>query len=465
MAINIYAISGLINFLTGVILAVLVIAKNRKNPKNISFFILAMLVGLWSLCYFFWQITTESEWIALFWARALMVFTIMIPAAYFHFTLALTETLENRQKQIAFVYLYFYLFLLADATPFFINKVGPVMGFKFWPMATPIMSAWLISFLICVAYSSILLVKKYKKSSGVTKIQLKYVSTGVIIAFICGSLNFAPWYKIPLPPVYNFFVPIYVVFMAYAITRYRLMNIRTLTRNVVICFFIAVFAYGFFYGLAFLYKIMFGSVFAKEGFAAGLIAAPIFALLIYSTSKPFLKFLDKHIFYSIYIYEQAIRDARINLMRHPGLNGTANVIIDTLEITLQAERVAVLAHNPSKKTFSIVKKTGSWKDDIFSLDYGLFSGYFKNNPAIITREELEEIIENEEYIESKKNLHLIENVIFKNNISLCVPLKNDGKLLGIIIAGTKKYEGDYSKEDFDLLETIAESAQASISNA
>ena len=170
MIFNLYTISAFINFLTSIVLAVLVVLKNRKNPKNVSFSILATLVSLWSLCYFFWQNVEQAEWLALFWCRALMAFTIMIPAAYLHFVLALTETLEKRKKFLIFVYLLFYFFLLTNATPFFIEKVEPIMNFKFWPVATPIMSLWFFSFGVCVFYSAFLLIKKYRGASGITKL-------------------------------------------------------------------------------------------------------------------------------------------------------------------------------------------------------------------------------------------------------------------------------------------------------
>ena len=391
-----------------------------------------------------------------------MVFTIMIPAAYLHFVLALTETLEKRKKLLISVYLLFYFFLLVDATPFFIRDVEPVMNFNYWPMATPIMSAWLFFFVVCVSYSAFLLFKKYKTSSGVTKLQLKYVSIGTIIAFICGSLNFVPWYKIPLPPIANAFVPIYVILMGYAITRYRLMDIKALTRNITFYFIISVFAYVFFYLLIYIYKIVFGDPLAKGGYVLGLFIAPIFAVIIYNSSKSLSDFLNKHIFYSLYIYEQAIKKAQVELSHYAGFNHIADIIIDTIKATLQADDIAVLLYN--RVDFEVIKKIGFDKS-LSSLDYNLFSEYFRKEQGIITREELEQNIEDTKNTDYKKLLHSIENQIYKNNISLCISIKNNGNLLGIIVLGAKIYEGSYSKEDFELLETLSGYAKTSVNNA
>lgn len=468
MIFNFYTISAFINFLTSVVFAVLVVLKNKKNPKNIGFFILASLVGMWSLCYFFWQNSMDSEVFALFWSRALMVFTIMIPAAYLHFVLALTDALEKRKKLLIFTYLLFYLFLLTDATPFFIEKVGPVMNFNYWPIATPIMSLWLFCFVLYVFYSSFLLIKKYKESGGITKIQLRYVSIGIIIAFICGTLNFVPWYKIPLQPYTNAVVPIYVILMAYAITRYRFMDIRTLTKNIVFYFIIAVLAYVSFYFMAHFYKIVFGNPLAKEGYVLGLIIAPVFAIIIYNSGKILSDFLKKNIFYSLYVYEQAIKKAQVDLSHYKNLGQISDIIIDTIKKALQTDKIAVLVYDDAKENnpnFRIVKKIGFDTENISSLEYDLFSEYFIKNQGIMTKEELEDIIESTEDLDYKKLLHPIENLIYKNDISLCAPIKNNGHLFGVVILGEKMYESFYSKEDFNLLKSLLFSAEIAIDNA
>src|SRR3989339_723230 len=453
MIFNLYTISAFINFLTSIVLAVLVVLKNRKNPKNVSFSILATLVSLWSLCYFFWQNVEQAEWLALFLCRALMAFTIMIPAAYLHFVLALTETLEKRKKFLIFVYLLFYFFLLTNATPFFIEKVEPIMNFKFWPVATPIMSLWFFSFGVCVFYSAFLLIKKYRGASGITKLQLKYVAIGTIISFICGTLNFAPWYGIPLPPVANSFVPFYVILMAYAITRYRFMDIKTLTRNITFYFIIAVFAYLSFYLFAHAYKIIFGDPLARGGYVLGLVVAPVFAVIAYKISGSLSKFLNKRVFYFLYVYEQEIKKAQNQLRRYNSLDQVADVIINTIRTTLQTEKIAVLFCNSAGKeiNFEVTKKIGF--TEIPQLSCALFSEYFKKEYDAITREELEQTIENTKDAVWKKTLHSIENQIHRYNISTCIPLKDSENLLGIIVIGAKRFEGSYSKEDFGLLKT------------
>jgi len=465
MVVNFYTITGFINFLTSSVLAILVILHNRKNPKCVSFFILAMMVGLWSLSYFFWQNITDNEKTALMWCRILMFFTIMIPPTFFHFTLAITEVLEKRKKSLIIAYTIFCFFLLANATPIFIEKVEPVMQFKYWPIATPMFAAYLVFFGFYVFYSFYLLIKKYKTSKGVLRLQVKYVAIGVIIAFISGSFNFVPWFRIPIPPIANGLVPIYVILIAYAIARYELMNIKILARNLFLYFGLSFFLYSAFYIVTFIYKISFGNILAIETYFAGMILAPIFAVILYSSSNLIFSFINKNLFPSIYNYHQAIKKSSLILSYASSLEKITDIITETIKQTIQPYGTAILlVKNLDFKNnrFEIRANNDLNETELLKMDYSLFSEFFKKNKQIITKKSIENLIENSK--NNKEILHEVENQIHQNNAPVCVPLMGGDNLLGIIILNEKKYESDYMQEDFDLLETISRYAQVSIYN-
>lgn len=468
MVVNFYTITSFINFLTSIILAVLVILKNKKSQKNVAFFTLSVIISLWSLSYFFWQNVTDNEAVALFWCRVLSIFLILVPPAYLHFTLALTETIEKRKKFLTLVYLFFYVFILIDVTPFFIDRVEPIMNFKYWPMATPLFSAYVLCFVVCMSYSSFLLIKKFKASTGIVRMQIKYVALGFIITIISGSSNFLPWYKIMIPPVFNALVPFYVICMAYAITRYKLMDVKILARNMVFYFGISFFLYASFYGIALAYKIAFGDVLSQETYFIGLFIAPGIALLLYTSGNLFSKFINKSFFTSIYTYQQTIKEASYNLSRHTSLNEIAEIIIDAANKTVQPINMSVMfvrnLESPDAN-FEIAKNMGMDSSSLQSvIKYSAFKMFFQDRDEILTRDSLEQIIQRTKDIEERSKLHDIENQLHACNIHICIPLKNNANLLGLIVAGNKQYENAYSQEDFNLLETVSYYAQIAADN-
>ena len=208
-----------------------------------------------------------------------MAGAIFIPIAYLHFTYALVEILNKRKKFLIFSYLLFSLFLLADATPYFINHVEPLMSFKFWPVAGPTYSLFLILWLFYACYATSILLKFYKKSQSVIKLQLKYIIIGTIIGYAGGITNYFLWYKIPILPVGNITVSVYLLIIAYAIIRYRLMDIRIVVRKTVVYLLSAGFVYGMFYLIIWFYNRTFGTVFSNGAYLLGLIIAPLFVVI------------------------------------------------------------------------------------------------------------------------------------------------------------------------------------------
>ena len=218
-----YAFSAFLTFLTSLSIGFFVLFGNRKNKINISFFIFTCLVSLWSLSYYFWQITPSAS-SALFLTRLLMAFAIYIPVAYTQFVFEFLSLKKN--IFIFFSYLVFTVFLYFDTTPFFVKTVIPYLGFPFWPVAGLVFGIFLFIWWLYILYALYLLFQRYKNTSGNRKLEAKYLLIGIAIAFLSGSSNFLMWYHIPVPPFLNILSPIYVAMTAYSIVRFQSFNVK-----------------------------------------------------------------------------------------------------------------------------------------------------------------------------------------------------------------------------------------------
>ena len=221
-----YPLTAFLNAITSFILGGLVLANDKKSSLNRIFFLLALSVTFWSGCYFLWQISTEYE-IAFFWLRLLMVGAILIPITYLHFVILFLQannfakTFLRLGYAISFLYITFDLF-----TNSFIDDVTPKLSFAFWPEAGPMLLPYLITFVGLFLYSWYLLFKAHKVASGLKKKQIEYILFGPIIGVLGGSTNFPLWYNIPLPPIGNALVIIFVGTIAYAIIHQKLFEMK-----------------------------------------------------------------------------------------------------------------------------------------------------------------------------------------------------------------------------------------------
>jgi len=224
---NFYTISAFINALTSFILGCFIYSKDRKSKINQSFALFCFSVFFWSFGYYFWQLSRD-ETNALFWSRFLMGGAIFIPIFYLHFVLYFLNIYEQKKRILLFGYFIFIIFFFLNFTSYFVQEVAPEPFFPFWPKPGITFHYFLIFWLFYVGYSTYLLIKGYKESKGIKRLQISYILFGMTIGFLGGSINYLPWYGISIPPLTNFLVSVYVIMVTIAILKYNLMNIKVI---------------------------------------------------------------------------------------------------------------------------------------------------------------------------------------------------------------------------------------------
>jgi nitrogen-specific signal transduction histidine kinase len=462
MVITFYSLSALVNFLTSAVLGIFVISKSRKE-KNVSFFFFCFFVGLWSLSYFAWQISTTAEQ-ALMWCRILMAFAIFIPVAYLHFVYAMVDIAKKKRAFLLGSYAVFALFLFADPTPYFISGVQAQLGFTFWPIAGPLYSVFLLIWFFYVIYSSYLLYTTYRTSAGIIRSQIRYVFLGMVIGFIGGSTNYFLWYRIPIPPVANIFVSFYVGSIAYAIIVYRLMDIRVILRKTFIYITSSLLVYVSFYLIIGMYEKFFGGPHDIKSYLTGVIVAPLFVLIFAFANNKIQLFANRYLFYSLYTQEGTASRLIENLTRSINLQKIVDSIIASIQQAMQLDQAAIIIVDEKKDM--IAKNTGFEEKEIKDiLQYDFLKKYLAEYQTVLVRDELQIALKNAQIIKDKPAMIQLVDTMKKAGISLCLPMTISNKLVGMILLGNKVSNDGYNREDLELLTTISKQAAVSIDNA
>jgi len=228
-----YAITGLVNAIGSIFLGLFVYLKNKKELLNKTFGLMCLSIVLWSFPYYLWQISNTAE-SALFWSRALMVGAIFIPVTYLHFVFVFLNLHQNKKLFLILSYTIASIFLILNFTPLFVKNVAPELSFPYWPKPGIFYHPFLVMFFSYIVYGCYLLFKTYKKTTGIWKLQIKYVLAASLIGFIGGSTNYFLWYGIPIPPVGNVLVIFYPVLTTYAITKHHLFEIRVILTEILV---------------------------------------------------------------------------------------------------------------------------------------------------------------------------------------------------------------------------------------
>jgi two-component system nitrogen regulation sensor histidine kinase GlnL len=211
--------SSFLNFLGALVLAFAVVLRGRKNRLNQQFGVFAISVAAWSVGYFLWQISQDHDR-ALFFTRVLMLGAYFLPVTHLHFVSQLCG--ETRRRWMAVGYGFACLFVVLAFSPLMVHHVERAMDFPFWPRAGRFFIVYITLYGVYTARAWYLLSINLRTATDARASQLRYILVASTIGFSGGATNFPLWYDIPVPPIGNGLIFLYLVMMAHAVSRYHL---------------------------------------------------------------------------------------------------------------------------------------------------------------------------------------------------------------------------------------------------
>ncbi len=212
-------ISSLLNFLGAGMLGFAVVLRGRKDSLNLRFGVFAFATGAWSAAYFFWQVSADAT-AALFFTRALMLFAYFVPVTFFHFIAEVCG--EKPRWTVRIGYGVAVALALFNFTPLMVERVEPAMGFPHWPKAGQFYWTYLVLFGLLTINAAYILIKNLREATGMRATQLRNILLASIVGFGGGATNFPLWYDVPVPPLGNLLIFLYLLIMAHAVSRYQL---------------------------------------------------------------------------------------------------------------------------------------------------------------------------------------------------------------------------------------------------
>jgi signal transduction histidine kinase len=433
---NYFAFSALVNGLTSISLGTYALKKGFESPLNRSYAFFAFSVFFWSLGYFFWQLSSSAA-SALFWTRVLMAGAVLIPVAYFNFSLWLTNKYSEKSRESVLSYAVGVIFLVLDFTPLMVKGVSRKMIFSFWPEPGMIYPLFLLMFFFYVLYSLLIMFSVYRRSSGYLRAQIIYVFLGTAIGFAGGSTNFLLWYDIPVLPVANILVLAYPLLLAYAILKHHLMDI-----SVVISRAVAEILAILFHGTIYLILVWFYRTFASTSIDLPfLIWTVLYGILVGQTHQGIRIFLqttsDKLFLRGRYDYYRALADASSKVGEKLALPDILKVLYKTFSDVVEISNPRIFL----PEYFTESEKTSS-----------CYLVYDKNG------------LPQKEGARIQMVSPLVEKLLAKREplyevgelkADLVVPCLLEDRLIAIFALGPKLSEDPYTDEDLRLLKVLA----------
>lgn len=233
-------VTAVLNVLSGVILGLSVLFKDRKRHENHLFAWFTASFAAWSFFYLLWQLSDDAD-SALTYTRLLTGAAIYIPVTYFHFVTRLIG--RAGRVEIAIGYMAAIALSCFTMTPYLVRTVEPEMMFPFWPKGGELFLPYIITFLYFTVRSWVRSLVAFKKAVYWRKKQLGYVCACTMVGWMGGLTNFLLWFGIKVPPVGNGLAMVYIFGVSYAMMRFRLADMNVvLIKGAAYLLFVAIMA-------------------------------------------------------------------------------------------------------------------------------------------------------------------------------------------------------------------------------
>ena len=215
---------------SAVVFAVFVFQKNPKSSIHVTWALLNLAIAVWAaLTDLYWFEPNDDR--ALLLCRISLYAAALIPIFFAHFCLRFTDRILRNNVPVMVGYLFSLVLAGFVLTPAFVPHVSSKLFFPHYTDPGPLFVVFTAEFFILIAYGEYLLFSSHAHLSANRQGQVRYVAIGLFIAFSCGGTCFLLVYGIPLSPWPSLLIPIYHLFISYAIVRHQFMDIRIVIRK------------------------------------------------------------------------------------------------------------------------------------------------------------------------------------------------------------------------------------------
>lgn len=469
----IFSYTGLINAVTSFALGAFVLFTQWRSKPARLFSVFSFAVGYWASFYYLWLSATDGSF-ALYYIRQAMFGAILIPAAFTSFVF---EFLEKKKFVFNLVnWLFAALFLVFSFSTAFIAAVEPRMTFHFWPVPGPLFHFMLAYFVGNVIVAHTLLWKSLGTARGLRQRQIQYVFLGTLLGFIGGSTNYILWYRIPVPPYLNILVSLYIITVAYAIVRYKLMNIEIVLRRTLVFTGLMAFVFAAFAAATVIAREIL-SHYLKLG-AYGSYAISIFLVVLgYDPIRNLLLNLtDRYLFQKKYDYQKVLKDASRGMARIESLSHLMKLVIHFVTMRIRIKNAAAVILDENYQCFKVAFARGyggGWNYSVIPVEHSLIK-YLSHEKEALDLERVRELQMESPLTRIRKkgdsggqdyDFHAIEEKMNELQAACVVPSFLGRDMRSILVLGDKKSGDVYSEADLSVLFTLAQESAIAIENA
>lgn len=457
---NAFALAGLLTSISSLVFGFFVFSRNPTRRLNQLWMTFTITVALWGLGSIWIALEHDPVRALLAWRLAFALSVIWIPIVFLHFTCVFSETPHPKLLPVAYILGGLLLPLILTSSHFF---SGVRFTFSSFYYATPgplLFTFFTIGWLGLTAYSHLVLVQAFRRSSDTKRNQIKYFFIATSIGYAGGSLEFLPLFGIDAYPWGHFAIPVYPIIMAYAIVKFRLMDTSIVLEKgisyLTLFFVAAVPAFGI---LLWAQHLYFGSI--SYPFSATMLV--IFHFLVlgsYTIKTRAEEAIGRKLFRERYEIATTLSQFSKALVSILDFRTLTNEITATLKRVMSIRHATLFIWDKHKNLYSPAAPT--------KYPGGTALRFGSTHSIIVRlRQHQEPLVRDElEYLEPIDHPESLIELFTTLDVDVCLPFLNrHHQLIGFCMLGPRHTDTGYSAEDLQLLTSLGRNAAIALENA
>jgi len=457
--VTLWAGIPLVSFLIFAILAVVVLRQDGHQRVNRVFALFLVASSVWSFTSFMLHLNVYPQH-ALIWNEVLVAALVWTVVSYYHFVRAY----NNKRGGVGLYLGYAAVFtVLALALNGYIVRFAFVLnGVLYHTLGYSIYVVGGVSAVFLISAIWMLLKRYHRSIDPVDRNRTMYLVIGSVIVIVSSYVtNFTPAIAgFSTDHVGNM---INALIIAYAITKYQLLNVRVVVRKVL--------AYGLLTGC--IGAIYFGVTFLAQK----MLPSPPVSIVISGTAaliillalvtRPLLRLIEDFVYRishrRTYRYRRALIDFSDRMSRSINLDELSKEMLTAITKSLHLTQARLLFRDYSSGDYTTKFTYPAAEGDLteefkFNADNPVVAWLDKKDEPL----SLESIDDRPEF---KGLWELEKKQMMASSLGLLCPIKSRGRLIGIIALGKRTEKVIYSHEDLDLIMSMAKEAGTIIENA
>ncbi len=441
----------LVAFALNLTLVVMVLHRDHRSTLNRVFAAMASALGAWNLGVFALRSTTDAG-TAVLVEKLLHLGVILVPAFYYHLVVIFLEIAPRRRRILFLTYAFALGLLAVSPTPLFLRGVA-VTRWGFAPAGGPLYSVFFLYFLVSIVGGVVELGLGYRKiESAFRRNRAKLILLGSMISLLGGTLDIVR-FVFKMEWLYPPGIPanaIFALLLGVSIVRYRLVNVGIVAKRLAIV--------GGLVAASIPLVIALGTFAERRwelryilSLREDLVLAFLLAVLLTPLMRTVERWLDRLIYSKRYGFYETLSDLRKRMGSLLDVTHLADTLVQTLVHRIPLTHGALYLFDPGTGEYRLERLVssgameGRWRP--LRVD-GPIIGWLREND-ILVREEIPLRRRMAEALgEAEADLEAMQ-------VSLLLPLKSEGQLIGVLALGEKLSGEIFDAEELELLRVLA----------